>query len=290
MRAGGGAGGGGAPPPPPPPPPARRGADLRTRRARRPRDRLGHAAHAALDPPPGAEVAVDLPHPVMHQHVRRPRCHRAAPRADHRLRGQRSLHPRILEPLVEQVGGAHREQPNQLVDVPAGPPAEPRARSRPAEDVGQPHVRRHGEQQPSQQPADVLEGAIERHVGLGVVLVESRDVLHVAAQVAPERERRSVGERDEVIGRDDRDPVAESLQIQLGDDPLRQQRHHVCSRGDPVAVPHRLGDGRTAKDVSTLEDEDVASGFGEVRGARETVVPAPHHDHVTLGRAHGRGG
>jgi hypothetical protein len=136
----------------------------------------------------------------------------------------------------------------------------------------------------------VLEGAIERHVGLGVVLVESCDVLHVPTQVAPERERRSVGERDEVIGRDDRDPVAERLQIELGDDPLRQQRHHVRRRGDPIAVPHRLRDGRTAEDVSTLQDEDVASRFGEVRGAREAVVPAPHHDHVTLRRAHGGGG
>src|SRR5439155_25705180 len=80
--------------------------------------------------------------------------------------------------------------------------------------------------------------------------------------------------------------VRERLQPQVRDDPLRPYRRDVGPRRDPVAVPHRFRDGRPAEDVSTLKDEDVASGLGQVRGASETVVPAPDHDHVSLGRTH----
>ena len=131
---------------------------------------------------------------------------------------------------------------------------------------------------------------VERHVRLGVAPVQAGDVLHVTAQVAPEREGCPVGERNEVVGAHGRDPVPEPPQIQFRDDALRQQGHHVRRGRDPVAVPHRFGDGRPTDDAPTLQDEDVASGLGQVRGARETVVPAPHHDHVTSSNAHGRGG
>ena len=269
---------------------ARVGADLRTRRTRRPRERLGDAAHAAVHPAPRAEMTVDLTDPMVHQDVGGSRGHRSPPRTDDSLRRQGAFDPRILEPLIEEIGGAHGEQPDQLVDVSACPPAEPRARPGPAEDVGHPHVRGDDEQQPSDQVPDVGEVSIEGNVCLGVMLVEARDVLHVTPHVAPERERRSVGERDEVIGGHWGDAVAEGLQIQLRDYPLRQQRDDVRGRGDAVAVPHRFGDGRAPEDVSTLEDEDIASGLGEVRGARETVVPATHHDDISLRGAHGAGG
>jgi hypothetical protein len=107
----------------------RHARDLRIRPDRRPGGLgraghgLRHTAHAALHPAPRAEVAVDLADPMVHQDVRRARGHRPAPRADDRLRGKRSLDPVVVEPFVEEVGGAHREQPDELVDVATGPTA-----------------------------------------------------------------------------------------------------------------------------------------------------------------------
>ena len=40
-------------------------------------------------------------------------------------------------------------------------------------------------------------------------------LFHVALRVAPQRQRGAVGERDEVVRRDDGDPVAEPLEVQL---------------------------------------------------------------------------
>ena len=169
-------------------------------------------------------------------------------------------------------------------------PVQPRNRAgrlRPSRDLGQPHVRRHDEQQILQELGDALEVGVERDPRLGVVRRQPSDVLRVARHVAPERERGPVGERHEVVRRDDRDLVAVALQLELVDDPLRHQRHDVGRAGDLVAGPRLLRDGRAAQDVTPFEDQDVEPGTREVRGTREAVVaPADDHD-VAFGEPHG---
>src|SRR5918994_240908 len=115
------------------------------------------AAHAALRPSPRARVTVHLADPVMHQDVGRARRHRPAPRADDRLGRQRALDPFVLEPLVEEVRRAHREQPYGLVEIATAPLTEAPGRGRPFREIAQVHVRRHDEQQILQQSRHTIE-------------------------------------------------------------------------------------------------------------------------------------
>src|SRR3712207_8379175 len=57
-----------------------------------------------------------------------------------------------------------------------------------------------------------------------VLLAEASDRLGVASRVAPQRQRRAVGERHEVVGRDDRDLVAVAFEIELAHHLGRHQR------------------------------------------------------------------
>ena len=84
---------------------------------------------------------------------------------------------------------------------------------------------------------------------------QSADVLPVARHVAPERERRPVRERHEVVGRDDRDVVAVPLQLELVDDPLRHEGDDIRGARHLVAGPRLLGDGRAAEHASPFEDQ-----------------------------------
>ncbi len=262
------------------------GPDLGTGGAGRGGDGVGHAAHAALDPAPRPEVAVDLADPMMHEHVRRTRGHRPAPRPDDRLGGQGPFHSLVHEPLVQEVGGAHREQPNEVVDVAPGPATEPGAGAEPAWQFGQTHVRRHHVQQILHEAGNPLEVPVEVEVRLGVGLVELGDGVGVTSQVAPQREGAAIGEGDEVVRGDDRHLVPESLQLQVGDDAVRHERHDVGRARDPVAVPHLFGHRGAAEDVPALEHEDVEAGAGEVGGTGQPVVPAAHHYDVAGALGH----
>ena len=81
------------------------------------RDRLGDRSGPALGEPPGAERAVDLAHVVVQQHVRRPGGPRTHERADDPARRLRRLEHVGLEPLVEKIGGAHRHQLVERVEM-----------------------------------------------------------------------------------------------------------------------------------------------------------------------------
>ncbi len=262
------------------------GDDLGAGGLRGRREGRAHAAHTAVDPSPRAGLPVDLADPVVHEHVRGAGAHRPGPRADHRLGREGSLHAFVLEPLVEQVGGADREEPHELGDVPARPASEPSREREPSGKVAQAQVRRDDEEHLLQQRCDPREIPIELDEGVGVAPREPRDVRRVPSKVAPERQRAAVGEGREVVGRDERDPVAEPLELQLPDDPGFHEADDVRGRGDPVAGPRFLGGGGPAQDVAPLQHEDVDPRAGEVRGAREAVVTAADHDDLSLPRLH----
>ena len=79
--------------------------------ARRRGDGVRDGAGAALRQSPGAEGAVDLAHVVVQQHVGRPRRSHAEERADDARRGHRRLEHVGLEPAIEEVHRAHRQEP-----------------------------------------------------------------------------------------------------------------------------------------------------------------------------------
>jgi hypothetical protein len=130
-------------------------------------------------------MAVDLADPVMHQDVRRARRHRAAPRADDRLRRERTLDALVLEPLVEEVAALIVNRRTGLVHVAPAP-----ARNRPAVAAHLGRSRRFmfggtTNSRSLSRPRDVFEVAVERDVRLRVVPAERADRRRVAVDIAP---------------------------------------------------------------------------------------------------------
>ena len=84
-------------------------------------DGLADGAGPAFGESPGPERAVDLPHVVVQQHVRRPRRAGSEKRADDPARRLGGLERVGLEPLVEVVGRAHRHELVERVERARGP-------------------------------------------------------------------------------------------------------------------------------------------------------------------------
>ena len=100
------------------------GANLRAEAPRRVADGVGDRAGPAARQAPGAEGAVDLAHVVVQQDVGGARRPHAEERADDARRAHRGLQHVGLEPLIEEVHRAHRQELH-LVDAIVRPhPAE----------------------------------------------------------------------------------------------------------------------------------------------------------------------
>ena len=80
-------------------------------------DGLRDGAHAAAHEAPQAAVSGDAAHAVVQQDVGRARRARAAVGADHAVGGERDFDLLGFEPLVEELGGALREDLDQGDDV-----------------------------------------------------------------------------------------------------------------------------------------------------------------------------
>ena len=99
---------------------ARPGADFGAGLARRAGDGVRDRAGPAAREPPRSERAVDLAHVVMQEHVGRAGRAHAQERADDPRRRHRRLEHVGLEPLIEEVDGAHRHELNLVVLVAVG--------------------------------------------------------------------------------------------------------------------------------------------------------------------------
>ena len=86
------------------------GANLDAVLARGGGNRVRHRAGAAAGQSPRSERAVDLAHVVVQQHVGRARRSHAEKRADDPRRRHRRLEHVGLEPLIEKIDRAHRQQ------------------------------------------------------------------------------------------------------------------------------------------------------------------------------------
>jgi hypothetical protein len=75
---------------------------------------FGDGPHTSPWVSPGAETEAGVPDLVVHQDVRRPRGRRTSPCPDDAVDRHRTLYLRRLEPVVEQVPGAHRHQSGEF--------------------------------------------------------------------------------------------------------------------------------------------------------------------------------
>ncbi len=234
-----------------------------------PSDRAADAI-ASLMPPvpplrdaPGAERAVDLAHVVVQQHVRGAGRAHAQERPDDARRRHRRLQQIGLEPLVEEVRGAHRHQLDERLLEPLGAarrsawPGRPRAATRA------------GRCRPGS-------GGIMDRMGL------TNRAISTMAGRTPRRPRRrsattggsrgwSCRGRSRATGSRRRAGVNVPSSGRISR-PCRgrsrsrmisgpQQRHHVGEDAEPEAGEDLLGDGRAAQDVAALQDQHALAGL-----------------------------
>ena len=268
-------------------------ADLGAERLRGAPDRIGDRAHAALLVAPGSEVTVaDVADRVVEHHVRGPGLVRPRPRPDDAVHREHALDRVGLEPVVQQVRDAHREQSRDVADATDPELAHLPCGARRLEQVADRERAGAGRALQEQRPQDVGD-ALQPCLPLGervrVLLRELRDrVARTLGLVGVDHDRAAVGERLEV-GAERRDVVAVLLELELVDDRRRHQRHHVGVGGDvDLRVIRERGArvGGAARLVPRLENHGLRAMPGEVGPCRQPVMPPADHDRVVGVRLH----
>ena len=219
------------------------GANLRAEAAGRVADGVRDRAGAAARQAPRAERAVDLAHVVVQQHVGRTRRSHAEERADDARRAHRGLQHVGLEPLIEEVHRAHRQQLH-LVDAVVrrasrGSACPCRRSSSSPRGSSLRRVRRRHREDGLGEAAHLHHRAPVLVVGLGVQPRVAGDlaprllvVVHAPQVVAARHRREGAVQRQQLH--------AMPGQIEVADDLGPEQRHHVGAdreletRGTPL--------------------------------------------------------
>ncbi len=265
---------------------ARVRADLRTEGLGSAGDGCGDRAGPALVQAPGSEGPVDLAHVVVEQDVGRARRADAEERADDARRGHRGLERIGLEPLVQEVGGAHRHQADERRLV---------ALRQPGEVAGQPQ---HAQPVARVQAGDVRRDHAEdrldeaghlRHeeavflVGVGVGRRPATDLAHGRGVVVAPPQPVAVERRERAVERQDLQAVLRELKV--ADDLRAQQADDVRKHAERVAGHHLVAGHGAAQEVALLEGQDLPAGLRQVGGGREPVVAAAD-DHRVVAIRH----
>ena len=171
-----------------------------------------------------------------------------------------------------------RIPPRQSRAAPGGPQA------------GRPHPRGRGHEQRAEhrrQPADPRIPLFDR---IGVSRGELRELVVVGFRVAVVlRDVTAVGERQEVWP-DRGHLVAVLRELEVAEDRVGHQAHHVAERGDLEL--RRLGPrghrvGGAARLVARLQHHGARPGLRQVGAGDQPVVPATDDDRVVALRRHG---
>ena len=249
------------------------------------RARPAHPAGAALGEAPGTKRAVDLAHVVVQQHVGGARRSHAEECPDDPADGHRRLEDVALEPLIEKVDRAHREQLEvEVAGVLVELAVRPAQAQQPQQLLG---VERRGIgggviDDGLGETGELAERDAELGVDLGVLGGELRDLPSRPRRIAPARQRAPVGQRQErAVERNDLEAVPR--QVELADDVRAEQRDDVRANRVREPLEDLLADRGAAEDVALLEHEHLASRLGQVGRADQPVVAAPD-DHRVVRR------
>ena len=261
-------------------------ADLDARLASSGRDRFRDGTRAAACKAPRAELAVDFSHVVVQQHVGRARGPDAEKGADDARSRHRRLERVGLEPLIQEVGGAHRHQLHVEPLQPQGHCAElavDRVQLPGRPEVRRERVDRHQSQHGLDEPRHLGHGFVVLVVHGGVAGRVPRDLAtRVLVIVGPPQVVAIRHRRERAVERQNLEAVP--AELQLLDDLGTQERHDVRAHRELEAVEHFLGHGGAAQHVTAFEDQDLAARPRQVGGGRQPVVAAADDDRVI---AHG---
>ena len=258
------------------------GLDLHASFAGRIGNRIGDCACSAARKAPGAEGAVDLAHVVMKQNVSRAGRAHAEKRSDNSRRRHGGLEHVGLEPLVEEIDGAHGHQLHLVVLVLAAQALEAPAEEDHLEQIfgiERRRVRRDHGQDRLHEAAHLQHGFAEFFIGLGVEARMAAQLAHRLAVIVHAPQIIAVGHRREgAVERKDFQTVAGKIEI--ANDLRPQQRDHVRADGKFEAGNDLFGASRAADDVTALQHQDLLAGAREIGGVDQAVVPAADDDGV----------
>ncbi len=220
-------------------------------------------AHAAFGgEAPAAELPVtDVTDRVVCHHVGSARLVRAGPGADHAVHRECPLDLRGgLEPVVEQVGDAHRQQAGDVRGHPGGDALLTPRQLGEVEQVGRlvgTDVWRYLGEQRTHHLGDALEPCVPPGPRVGVPLGELGDLLVRAGRIVLEDgQRPAFGGEGLVVGPHRMDLVTVAFQAEVGDDGRRHQADDVRQPGDaqvwgrpPTATPWSPPPSETAPGI-----------------------------------------
>src|SRR5215204_3848180 len=149
---------------------------------------VGDGPHTSPRVSPGAEAEAGVPDLVVHQDVRRPRGRRTGPRPDDAVDRHRALYLRRLEPVVEQVPGAHGHEPGELANPPHVEAPHPPRQLQLIHEVERmlgPYLRRRRQQQMLHDPRQLSKPLPPLPVRLRVPTREPRERLIVLPGIHP---------------------------------------------------------------------------------------------------------
>src|SRR5829696_2380545 len=267
------------------------GPYLRAELLRRTPEGVGDGPHTSPGISPGAEAEACVPDLMVHQHIRRPRGRRSGPRPDNAVHRHRTLYLRRLEPVVEQIPGAHRHEPGELPDprhVKTPHPPRQRQLIQDVKGMPGPYPGRCRQQQGLHDRRQLSKPLPPLPVRLRVLAREPRERLVVFPGVYP-RHGQGPPIRERVVRRSHRiDLVPVMLQAQLVDDAPGHQTHHVGVGGDVELgglLPGRVGGGRPADLVTGLEYHRPQPVAGEISPRGQPIVP-PADDYGLVTATH----
>ncbi len=264
-------------------------ADLDAAGARLLRHRLADCAHAAQRVSPGAALAVHFAERVVQKHVGRAGRIGAREMPDLGVEAERRLEGIGLEPPVEELARAFRDDLPQVALRAARKEGELPAQREGAQAAApaRAQIGRRLEDEAAQRVGSGFDGAVVVRQAPGVASREARELLlgvrgrRTELEISPVRERQEIRERP----LDDLQAVIREPQVA---DHLRiEQAHRV--RGGGIAETRRefLGDGRAADDRAALQHPDTEAGACQITRADQAVMTAADDDDVV---GHGASG
>src|ERR1700677_1092744 len=247
-------------------------------------DGVGDGASAAAAETPGAESAVDFAHVMVEQNVGGAGRTNAEESADDSGGGHGGFERVGFKPLVEEIGGAHVHELDEIVFVFGFEILETLAEEGEFFQVARIErggIRRDHGQNWFDEAAHGDHGLAKFFVGFGVEFRVAFEFAAGFAVIVLAPEVIAVGHGgDGAVERKNFQAVAR--EIEVANDFGAQQGDDVGINGKFEAGNDFFGDGGAAEDVTLFEDEDFFAGFGEVRRVDQAVVAAADYDDVVF--------
>jgi len=245
-------------------------------------DGVGDCAGAAAAESPGAKCAVDFAHVMVKKNVGGSGRAHAEKSADDSGGGHGGFENVGLEPLVEEIGGGHGHELDEIVFFFGGEGLEAtseKSEFAQASGIERSGIGRRHRKERFDEAAHLDHFLAEFVVGFGVEAGVADEFAAGFGVVVDAPEMVAIGHgRESAVERKDFEAVAR--EVEVANDFGAQKRDDVRADGELESGDDFFGDGGAAEDVAAFEDEDFFVGAGEIGRVGQAVVASADDDCV----------